>query len=127
MERLGTRGGELKDMMPDGKGRVRLDYVMPSRGLIGFRTEFMTATQGTGLIYSVFSHYDPMRKAKFGQRTNGVLIANAPGKAWPMPCSTCRNVAVCFSAMVMRFMKAYWWVFTRVTMTWWSIPSRPSS
>lgn len=81
MERLGTRGGELKDMIPDGKGRVRLDYVMPSRGLIGFRTEFMTATQGTGLIYSVFSHYDAMKKTSFGQRVNGVLIANATGKA----------------------------------------------
>lgn len=81
MERLGTRGGELKDMIPDGKGRVRLDYVMPSRGLIGFRTEFMTATQGTGLIYSVFSHYGAMKTAKFGQRINGVLIANGPGKA----------------------------------------------
>ncbi len=81
MERLGTRAGELKDMIPDGKGRVRLDYVMPSRGLIGFRTEFMTSTQGTGLMYSVFSHYDTMKKTRFGQRTNGVLIANAPGKA----------------------------------------------
>ena len=81
MERLGTRGGDLKDMIPDGKGRVRLDYIMPSRGLIGFRTEFMTATQGTGLIYSVFSHYDPMKKTRFGQRINGVLIANGPGKA----------------------------------------------
>jgi len=81
MERLGTRGGDLKDMIPDGKGRVRLDYIMPSRGLIGFRTEFMTATQGTGLMYSVFSHYSEMKKARFGQRINGVLIANGPGKA----------------------------------------------
>ncbi len=81
MERLGTRAGELKDMIPDGHGRVRLDYIMPSRGLIGFRTEFMTSTQGTGLMYSVFSHYGSMKKTKFGQRTNGVLIANAAGKA----------------------------------------------
>lgn len=81
MERLGTRGGDLKDMIPDGKGRVRLDYIMPSRGLIGFRTEFMTATQGTGLMYSVFDHYGELKKAKFGQRVNGVLIANATGKA----------------------------------------------
>ncbi len=81
MEKLGTRGGDLKNMVPDGKGRVRLDYIMPSRGLIGFRTEFMTATQGTGLIYSVFDHYGPMKKGDFGQRINGVLIANGPGKA----------------------------------------------
>jgi GTP-binding protein len=81
MERLGTRGGDLKDMMPDGKGRVRLDYIIPSRGLIGFRTEFLTATQGSGLIYTVFDHYGPLKKNEFGQRNNGVLIANAAGKA----------------------------------------------
>ena len=81
MEKLGERGGELTDMVPDGKGRVRLDYIMPSRGLIGFRTEFLTGTQGTGLIYSVFSHYGPMKPGEYGQRTNGVLIANGAGKA----------------------------------------------
>ncbi|MCK5479820.1 MAG: translational GTPase TypA [Gammaproteobacteria bacterium] len=81
MEKLGERGGELTDMVPDGAGRVRLDYVMPSRGLIGFRTEFLTGTQGTGLIYSVFSHYGPMKPGNYGQRINGVLIANGAGKA----------------------------------------------
>jgi len=81
MEKLGTRGGDLKDMMPDGKGRVRLDYIIPSRGLIGFRTEFLTATQGSGLIYTVFDHYGPLKKNEFGQRNNGVLVANAAGKA----------------------------------------------
>ena len=81
MEKLGERGGELTDMVPDGQGRVRLDYVMPSRGLIGFRTEFLTGTQGTGLIYSVYSHYGPMKPGEYGQRTNGVLIANGAGKA----------------------------------------------
>jgi len=81
MEKLGERGGELTNMMPDGKGRVRLDYIIPSRGLIGFRTEFLTGTQGTGLIYSIFSHYGPMKPGEFGQRINGVLIANGAGKA----------------------------------------------
>ena len=81
MEKLGERGGDLKDMVPDGKGRVRLDYILPSRGLIGFRTEFLTATQGTGLIYSVFDHYGPVKKGEYGSRVNGVLIANGPGKA----------------------------------------------
>lgn len=81
MEKLGARGGDLKDMVPDGNGRVRLDYIMPARGLIGFRTEFLTATQGSGLIYSVFDHYGPMKKNDYGTRKNGVLIANAPGKA----------------------------------------------
>jgi GTP-binding protein len=81
MEKLGARGGELKDMIPDGQGRVRLDYIMPARGLIGFRTEFLTSTQGTGLIYSVFDHYGPMKSGDYGQRANGVLISNGQGKA----------------------------------------------
>ncbi|MEO5343632.1 MAG: translational GTPase TypA [Gammaproteobacteria bacterium SHHR-1] len=81
MERLGSRGGDLKNMAPDGQGRVRLDYIMPARGLIGFRTEFLTATQGSGLIYSVFDHYGPFKRGDYGSRKNGVMIANAPGKA----------------------------------------------
>lgn len=81
MEKMGERGAELKDMAPDGKGRVRLDFVIPSRGLIGFRTEFLTATQGSGLIYSVFDHYAPVKAGNFGKRNNGVLIANGAGKA----------------------------------------------
>ena len=81
MERLGTRGGEIKNMVPDGKGRVRLDYVIPARGLIGFRTEFLTATQGTGLMYHVFEKYAPAKTGTIGQRINGVLISNGQGKA----------------------------------------------
>jgi len=81
MEKLGERGAELKDMVPDGKGRVRLDYIITARGLIGFRTEFLTATQGTGLLYSVFDHYATVKKGDFGQRINGVLVANGKGKA----------------------------------------------
>jgi len=81
MERLGERGADLKNMVPDGHGRVRLDFIMPSRGLIGFRTEFMTATQGSGLIYSVFDHYGPVKTGEYGQRNNGVLISNGKGKA----------------------------------------------
>ena len=81
MEKLGERGADLKNMQPDGQGRVRLDYIIPARGLIGFRTEFLTATQGSGLLYSVFEHYGPTRKGEFGQRMNGVLIANGAGKA----------------------------------------------
>jgi len=81
MEKLGERGAQLQDMVPDGKGRVRLDFVIPSRGLIGFRTEFLTATQGTGLIFSVFDHYAAVKPGKFGERSNGVMIANGLGKA----------------------------------------------
>ncbi|HRY15108.1 MAG TPA: GTP-binding protein TypA [Candidatus Competibacteraceae bacterium] len=81
MEKLGERRGELLDMQPDGKGRVRLDYLIPARGLIGFQTEFLTATSGTGLIYHVFDRYGPAKKGAIGARLNGVLIANATGKA----------------------------------------------
>ena len=81
MEKLGQRGGDLKDMVPDGHGRVRLDFIIPARGLIGFRTEFMTATQGTGLIYSVFDHYGTVKTGDYGQRNNGVLISNGKGNA----------------------------------------------
>lgn len=81
MERLGERKAELKNMVPDGKGRVRLDYVVPTRGLIGFRTEFMTQTSGTGLLHHVFDHYGPQLQQKIGQRSNGVMIANGRGKS----------------------------------------------
>ena len=81
MEKLGARRGDLQNMMSDGQGRIRLDYIIPARGLIGFRTEFLTATGGTGLIYHVFDHYGPLQKGAFNQRNNGVLIANLPGKS----------------------------------------------
>ncbi|RIY31982.1 translational GTPase TypA, partial [Psittacicella melopsittaci] len=81
MEALGLRKGELKNMEVDGKGRVRLDYIIPARGLIGFRGEFMTMTSGTGLLYSTFSHYDLVKPGEIGQRVNGVLISNGTGKA----------------------------------------------
>ena len=81
MEAMGVRRGELQDMVPDGKGRVRLDYIMPSRGLIGFQTEFLTSTSGTGIIHHVFEHYGPFKPGSIGARNNGVLIANGAGKA----------------------------------------------
>jgi GTP-binding protein len=81
MDKLGSRGGDLKDMVPDGRGRVRLDYIIPSRGLIGFRTEYLTATQGTGLLYNVFDHYAPIKPGQMGQRLNGVMISNGMGKS----------------------------------------------
>lgn len=81
MEKLGERRGELQNMVPDGKGRVRLDYQIPTRGLIGFHTEFLSATSGTGLMYHVFDHYGPLLKGRIGKRNNGVLIANCQGTA----------------------------------------------
>jgi len=81
MEQLGLRKAEMTDMSPDGKGRVRIDFVIPSRGLIGFQTEFMTMTSGSGLLYHTFDHYGPYKGGIIGKRKNGVLIANANGKA----------------------------------------------
>jgi len=80
MQALGERKGELKDMVPDGKGRVRLDYEIPSRGLIGFQTEFMSLTSGTGLKYHVFDHYGPANPGGIAPRRNGAMISNGQGK-----------------------------------------------
>ena len=79
MEKLGVRKAQLKNMEPDGKGRVRLDYMIPARGLIGFQNEFRTLTQGSGLLFHVFDHYGPRETGAIAKRINGVMIANAPG------------------------------------------------
>jgi GTP-binding protein len=79
MTALGERGAQLRAMQPDGRGRVRLDYLVPSRGLIGFQTEFRTLTSGTGLLHHVFDHYGPVDERELGARVNGVLISNAQG------------------------------------------------
>ena len=79
MEKLGIRKGQLKNMESDGKGRVRLDYMIPARGLIGFQNEFKTLTQGSGLLFHVFDHYGPKETGAIAKRQNGVMIANAPG------------------------------------------------
>jgi GTP-binding protein len=81
MEKLGERKGNLKNMTPDGQGRVRLDYEIPTRGLIGFRSEFLTSTSGSGLLYHNFDSYKPRVKAGIGRRQKGVLISNGTGKA----------------------------------------------
>jgi GTP-binding protein len=81
MTRLADRKGELLNMLPDGKGRIRLDYRIPTRGLIGFRTEYLTATSGTGLMYHVFEDYAPRVPGHIAQRNNGALVSMAQGKA----------------------------------------------
>jgi len=79
MERLGIRKGDLKNMVSDGKGRVRLEYLIPARGLIGFQNQFKTLTQGSGLLFHVFDHYGPYTPVAIAKRLNGVMIANAGG------------------------------------------------
>ena len=81
MEKIGERNGALRDMAPDGAGRVRLDYLIPSRGLIGFRSDFLTTTSGSGLMYHTFEKYAPRARGGGGERRNGVLVSMAQGKA----------------------------------------------
>jgi GTP-binding protein len=81
MERLGQRRGQLKNMEPDGRGRVRLEYLIPARGLIGFQTEFRTVTAGTGLLFHVFDHYAERAEGAIAKRQNGVMISNGTGMA----------------------------------------------
>ena len=81
MEQMGLRKGDLGNMVPDGKGRLRLEYVVPARGLIGFRNSFLTMTSGTGIITSTFSHYGPVKQGDVAHRQNGVLVSMATGKA----------------------------------------------
>jgi GTP-binding protein len=80
MQALGERGAELVDMAPDGKGRVRIDYRIPSRGLIGFQTEFRTTTSGTGLMYHVFDRFAPVVSRPLAERRTGVMVSNARGE-----------------------------------------------
>ncbi len=81
MERLGQRRGVLQDMQPDGRGRIRMDYMIPARGLIGFQSEFRTVTAGTGLLFHTFEKYGPYNPIPISNRNNGVLISNSTGKA----------------------------------------------
>ncbi len=81
MEQMGLRKGDLTNMVPDGKGRVRLEYTIPARGLIGFRNQFLTMTSGAGIMTSIFSHYGPMKSGEMNGRQNGVLVSVATGKA----------------------------------------------
>jgi GTP-binding protein len=81
MEELGRRKGELLDMASDGRGRTRLEYRIPARGLIGFQGEFMTLTRGTGLMSHVFDEYAPVKEGTLGERRNGVLISQDDGAA----------------------------------------------
>ena len=80
MEELGLRRAELENMVPDGKGRVRLEFMIPARGLIGFRSQFLTMTSGSGILTHVFDHYGPVKSAEIVHRTNGVLVSMVKGK-----------------------------------------------
>ena len=81
MEQMGLRKGDLSNMVPDGKGRVRLEYTIPARGLIGFRNNFLTLTSGSGILTSTFSHYGAIKAGEVTNRQNGVLVSMATGTA----------------------------------------------
>ncbi|MDX1756785.1 MAG: translational GTPase TypA [Marinobacter sp.] len=81
MEVMGERRAELKNMVPDGRGRTRMEFVMPARGLIGFRSQFLTMTSGTGILTNVFDHYGPVKGGDIEHRINGVLVSMVDGKA----------------------------------------------
>jgi len=81
MDKLGERRAELRNIVPDGKGRVRLDCIAPSRGLIGFRPEFLSISSGTGVMYHAFDHYGPRVTGRLGERQNGVLVSMAKGRS----------------------------------------------
>src|SRR5262249_17486243 len=81
MEKIAARRALLAHMMSDGNGRMRLDYMIPTRGLIGFHNEFLNITSGTGLMHHIFDHYGPLIKGEIAARINGVLVANQDGKA----------------------------------------------
>jgi GTP-binding protein len=80
MEELGLRRAELENMVPDGKGRIRLEFMVPARGLIGFRSMFLTMTSGSGIMTHVFDHYGPVKHADIAGRANGVLVSMVKGK-----------------------------------------------
>jgi len=81
LEELGERRAEIKNMVPDGKGRVRLEFIIPARGLIGFRSQFMTMTSGGGILTHIFDHYGPVKAGPVAKRQNGVLVSMVNGKA----------------------------------------------
>jgi len=80
MEEMGQRKADLKNMEPDGKGRIKLEFLAPSRGMIGFRSSFLTMTSGTGIMTSVFDHYGRAKDGELAKRQNGVLVSMAAGK-----------------------------------------------
>ena len=80
MEELGQRKADLTNMVPDGKGRIRLEFIIPARGLIGFRSQFLTMTSGSGVLTHIFDHYGPVKAGEAGRRNNGVLVSNVSGK-----------------------------------------------
>ena len=81
LEELGERRADIKNMEPDGKGRVRLEFIVPARGLIGFRSQFLTMTSGGGIMTHVFDHYGPVKSGAVAERQNGVLVSMVSGKA----------------------------------------------
>ena len=105
MQHLAERRGQIQDMMPDGKGRVRLTYIIPTRGLIGFHAQFLMMTSGSGVMYHVFDHYGPVVTVAIQHRNRGVLIANGLAKRLDFHYLICKNAAKFLLARRSKFMK----------------------
>ena len=118
MEKLGERRGELRNIGSDGRGRTQLEYLIPTRGLIGFRSEFLTSTSGTGLMYHAFDHYGPKVGAALGRRNNGVLVSMATGKSLGIPCLICRSEVVFLCLPGLKFMKEWLLGYMPGQMIW---------
>ncbi len=117
MEELGRRKGDLQDMQPDGKGRVRLEYRIPARGLIGFQGEFMTLTRGTGLMSHIFDEYAPEKPAAWPTAATACWSARTTARPWPTRCGSCRSAAACSSRLARSSMRAWSSASTRATTT----------
>ena len=117
MEALALRRGELVDMVPDGRGRVRLDYRIPARGLIGFQGEFMNLTRGNGILSHVFDDYGPWKGEMPGRR-NGAMVSQDDGVAVGFALFNLQERGRCSSARATRSMKAWWSGSTAATATW---------
>ena len=118
MEQMGLRKGDLSNMIPDGKGRVRLEYTIPARGLIGFRNNFLTLTSGTGILTSTFSHYGPIKAGEVSNRQNGVLVSMATGTALTYSLETLQSRGKLFLGPGDEIYEASWPASTAVTTTW---------
>ena len=126
MQALGERKGELVNMEPDGRGRVRLKYRIPARGLIGFTNEFLNLTRGSGLISNIFDSYEP-HKGDIASRKNGVLISMDDGEIFTYALGKLDDRGRMLSRPATRCTRACWWACTTATTTWWSTPPAPSS
>ena len=109
MEEMGNRKADLQSLVITENGRMRLEFMAPSRGLIGFRSQFLTLTSGSGILTSVFDHYGLAKKGEIATRQNGVMVSMITGKTLPMHCLICKIEDVCLLVMDLRYTRSNSW------------------